>query len=104
MHKVTEDDGYGGEITRWVDGSHVDVAFSYDSSTEARIAQSQGIDNRFKVTVDKNQPLAYHDVFRRLDDGKIFRITSDGTDNTTPRRSALDMKCAEAEEWVPTNE
>lgn len=103
LHKITVDDDYGGEITQWVEGAHVDIAFEFDSSTEARIAQAQGVNNRFTLTVDRDQPIAFHDVFRRLDDGKVFRITNDGSENKTPKRSTLDMKQVEAEEWVLPN-
>lgn len=103
LHKITVDDGYGGETTQWVEGAHIDIAFSFDSSTEARVAQAQGVNNRYTLTVDKTVSLQYHDVFRRLSDGKVFRVTSDGTENETPDRSPLGMKQAEAEEWVLPN-
>lgn len=103
LHKITADDGYGGEITRWEEGAHVEIAFEFDSSTQARIAQAQGLNNRFILTVDRNQPIAFHDVFRRLSDGKIFRVTNDGSEYKTPARSTLDIKQVEAEEWSLPN-
>lgn len=99
LHKVTADDGYGGEITSWTEGAHVDVAFAFDGSTQARIAQAQGVENRYVITVDKSVSLEYHDVFRRSD-GKIFRVTSSGSDNKTPDSSVIDIRQAEAEEWT----
>ena len=35
---------------------------------------------------------------RRESDGKLFRITSDGTDKKTPGATALDMRVVTAEE------
>jgi hypothetical protein len=35
----------------------------------------------------------------RNSDGKIFRITSDGDDNHTPKSATLDMRQVSAEEW-----
>jgi hypothetical protein len=45
--------------------------------------------------------LQYHDVFRRLSDGKIFRVTSDGDDKFTPDTATLNMRQVTAEEWEP---
>ena len=47
--------------------------------------------------------LNYHDVFRRVRDGKIFRVTTDGDDKATPASAALDMRVVNAEEWEVTN-
>jgi hypothetical protein len=43
--------------------------------------------------------LDFHDVIMRIADGKIFRITSDGDDNKTPKSATLDMRQVSAEEW-----
>ena len=52
----------------------------------------------------KSMDLQYHDVFRRISDGKIFRVTSDGDDKYTPQRSSLNMRVVTAEEWeIPQN-
>ena len=103
MNKTTADDGYGGETTVWTDGSHFDAAIVFDNSIEARVAQAQGVTSRYTVTVPKDRMLEYHDVFRRLSDGKIFRVTSDGDDKYTPASATLNMRQVTAEEWTPTN-
>jgi hypothetical protein len=43
--------------------------------------------------------LQYHDIFRRVEDGKIFRVTSDGDDKKTPESATLNMREVTAEEW-----
>ena len=103
LNKTTQDDGYGGEITVWTDGAHFDAAIVFDSSTEGKIAQAQGVTSLYTVTTRKDRMLEYHDVFRRLSDGKIFRVTSDGDDKYTPASATLNMRQVTAEEWVPTN-
>lgn len=100
IHKISEDDGYGGERTRWVDGSHFDAAIMFDSSIEARTAQAQGVTSVYTVTVRRQKMLEYHDVFRRESDGKVFRVTSDGDDKYTPKSATLDMRQVTAEEFV----
>lgn len=104
INKSVQDDGYGGEETIWTDGAHFDAAIVFDSSIEARVAQSQGVTSRYTVTTAKNRVLRYHDVFRRLSDGKIFRVTSDGDDKYTPDSATLDMRQVTAEEWDLSDE
>jgi len=103
MHKTTEDDEYGGEITIWRDGASFDAAITFDTSMEARTAGAQGVTSLYTVTTRKNKVLEYHEVFRRLSDGKIFRVTSDGDDRYTPASATLNMRQVSAEEWEPTN-
>lgn len=101
MDKTTEPDGYGGEIKRWVDGAPFSAAIVFDSSMQERTAQAQGVSSLYTVTTRKNKQLKYHDVFRRLSDGKIFRVTSDGDDKYTPETATINMRQVTAEEWEP---
>jgi hypothetical protein len=102
MHKTTADDPYGGEsIVQWVDGASFKAAVAFNSSMEARIAQAQKVTSLYTVTTARSKVLEYHEVFRRLRDGKIFRVTSDGDDVYTPRAAGLDMRQVTAEEFLP---
>lgn len=97
-------DGYGGAKVAWVDSIKFDAAIILDTSTEARIAEKQGVTNLYTVTTKKNINLQYHDVFRRDSDKKVFRVTSDGDDKKTPRSASLNMRQVSAEEWELTDE
>lgn len=103
MDKQTREDGYGGFIVTWVDGARFDCAIVLDTSMEARTAEKQGVTALYTVTTPKNINLQYHDVMRRLSDGKIFRITSDGDDKHTPASAGLNMRQVAAEEWELPN-
>ena len=92
-------DGEGGFATEWVDGETFHGALVYDNTMQARIAEKQGVTALFTLTVDIKIPLEYHDVFRRISDGKIFRVTSDGDDKATPKGAGLDIRAVSAEEW-----
>lgn len=92
-------DGYGGTTTQWRDGAEFQAAIVLDNSTEARVAQAQGVHDVYTVTTRKNTVLEYHDVIRRLSDNKIFRVTSDGDDKATPNTATLSMRQVSAEEW-----
>lgn len=100
LDRHTESDGYGGYIARWVDGATFDAAVVLDNSTQARVAEAQGVHNLYTVTTIKALNLQHHDVFRRVDDNKIFRVTSDGDDKKTPNGAGLNMRQVSAEEWV----
>ena len=103
LDKTTESDGYGGFITHWVDGAEFKSAIVFDSSMTARVASVQGVTDLYTVTTRKAVVLNYHDVFRRVRDGKIFRVTSDGDDKATPASANLDMRVVNAEEWEVSN-
>ena len=102
LHKTTTDDPYGGDtLVKWVDGASFKAAVTFDTSVEARVGQAQGVSSLYTVTTARSKTLEYHEVFRRLRDGKIFRVTSDGDDVYTPRSAGLDMRQVTAEEYVP---
>ena len=102
MEKKREPDGEGGFLPAvWVDGVKFKAAITFDSSMQARTAEKDGVTSLYTVTVPKNAKLEYHDVIRRLEDGKVFRITSDGDDKMTPERASFQVIQVTAEEWIP---
>lgn len=105
LDKTTAPDGYGGYVSGYVDGAPFTAAITFDTSMEARVAERQGVTSVYTVTIGKEMTLEYHNVFRRIDDGKIFRVTSDGDDKHTPASASLNMRQVTAEEWeLPNNE
>lgn len=103
LDRKTVADGYGGFSTIWEDGASFKAAIVLDSSMQARVAAVQGVTGLHTVTTGKNINLQYHDVFRRVSDGKIFRVTSDGDDKKTPASASLNMRQVNAEEWRLTD-
>lgn len=104
INKQTVSDGYGGTTTAWIEGASFMAAIRLDSSMQARIAEQQGVTSLYTIITKKNITLEYHDVLRRVSDGKIFRVTSDGDDKHTPDLAALDMREVSAEEWEMPHE
>lgn len=100
MDKTTQSDGYGGVQTAWVEGAPIKAAIVFDTSMQARTAEKQGVTSLYTITTQKNIVLQYHDVFKRLRDGKIFRVTSDGDDKFTPASATLNMRQVTAEEMT----
>lgn len=103
IDKRTVPDGYGGYTTEWVEGAPFKSAIVIDSSIEAKRAEKEGVTGIYTVTTSKALNLQYHDVFKRLSDGKIFRVTSDGDDKKTPTSATLDMRQVSAEEFELPN-
>ena len=104
LNKTTADDGYGGVITTWTEGAKIQCAVQFNNSIQAKVGEAQGVSSVYTLTTRKNVNLQFHDVLRRVRDGKVFRITSDGDDLYTPASAGLDMRNVSAEEWMLPNE
>ena len=100
MDKTTQPDGYGGYISTYAEGAEFNAAIVFDSSMQARTAEKQGVTSLYTVTTSRALTLEYHDIFKRLRDNKVFRVTSDGDDKYTPASTALDMRQVTAEEFI----
>ena len=103
LNKNIVDDGEGGQITVWIPGYSFMAAVTQDDTTEMLIAQAQGVKGNFSVITAKNIRLPYHTVFRRVSDGRIYRITSDD-EFAPPSTSTLDIRGNRAEEYVLPDE
>lgn len=99
MQKTKVPDGEGGFYVVWTEGTHFNAAITFDSSMQARTAEKMGVTSLYTVTTAKNAMLDYHDVLKRLSDGKILRVTSDGDDVQTPVISSFQYRQVTAEEW-----
>ena len=100
IDKRTVKDGMGGYITEYVEGVDFEAAIVLDNSIQARIAEKQGVTGLYTITTSKALNLQYHDIFKRVSDGKVFRVTSDGDDKKTPASATLNMRQVSAEEFT----
>ena len=100
LEKSRIPDGEGGWVTAWVDGMEFQAAITYDTSIQARVAESGGMKATYTITTDKSMPLDFHDVFRRNRDGQVFRVTSQGDDKRTPETATFQVSQVAAEEWA----
>lgn len=100
LNKSSVPDGYGGRRDIWQESDFdFDAAIVFDTSLEARRAEKEGVTSLYTVTTEKSIKLEYRDVFKRISDNKIFRVTSDGDDKYTPASATLNMRQVTAEEW-----
>ena len=92
-------DGEGGWTTGWADGPGFQAAIVRNSSLAARVAEREGLTNVYTVTTAPNARLEFHDVFKRLSDGQVFRVTSNADDMATPKVATFQFQQVSAEEW-----
>lgn len=99
MDKTTMPDGYGGVITKWVEGSPIEATVEETQTTGAEIARGLTEKKTFTLFTKSTVFLQRGDAIKRLSDGQSFIITSDA-ENRTPNSSNLNMRRCEAEETV----
>ena len=103
LNHIREDDEYGSSVEYWTDGSVCDATIIKNTTTEATIAEREGVKEIFTVVTRKGFRMEYHDVFRRLSDGQIFRVTSNTVDSEAPEASTVKIAKVTAEKWVLPN-
>ena len=99
MDRTTQPDGIGGFTHVWKQGAAFQAAIVKDNTTEALVAEKQGVTEVYTVTFAKSVPMEYHDVFKRLSDCAVFRATSNVTDSKTPKVASFQFGQVRAERW-----
>lgn len=99
LDKQSVSDGMGGIKRTWVEGAQFDANANLDTSMQARIGAVQGVTGLYTITTTRAVSLQPLEVCKRLRDGKIFRVKSDGDDKATPASATLDMRQVSAEEY-----
>lgn len=102
MNKSKVSDGEGGFTTEWTEGAEILAAITYNTSMSALIAQKEGVTSTYTITTYKENELDFHDVIKRVKDGRIFRVTSEAGDIVAPAISSLNMAQVTAEKWELT--
>ena len=100
MDRKTRSDGMGGFVSGWSEGAVIKGAVGKDNTLEARIAEQEGMKQVYTITTYGNVKLQFHDVLKRISDGKIFRVTGENKDNVSPAVASFSMAQVSAEEWV----
>ena len=100
LNHVRTDDDFGGYKEAWQPGATFRAAIGKDSSPEMKVAEKEGLSEAFTVVVDQSFHLDFHDVFKRLSDNSIFRVTSRTTDSTAHPASTVKIAVVTAERWV----
>ena len=101
LNHVRTDDPYGGYKETWTEGATFQSAIAKNQTTEQQIAEKQGISESFTVVVAEGFTLDYHDAFKRVKDGEIFRVTSRTADSVAHPQSTVRIAKVTAERWSP---
>ena len=99
LNHVRTDDGYGGYSDAWTEGATFKAAIAKNGSPEVLVAEQQNLSELFTVVVEQGFTLDYHDVFKRVSDGSIFRVTSRTQDSTAHPASTVKIAKVTAERW-----
>lgn len=102
MEKQRTPDGAGGFLVQWAEGAQFEAAVVMDQTMQARVAEKDGVTSVYTVTTRRATLLEYHDVFKRISDGAVFRVTSNGSDKQSPNFGTLDIAQVTAEKWELT--
>ena len=104
LDRVKTSDGVLGFRSVWTDGDAFRALVKKDTSTEARLAEKQGVTEVYTVVTARGFGLEYHDVFRRLKDGAVFRVTANQRDSEAPDASSVQIGKVSAERWELPND
>lgn len=103
INRQIVDDGLGGQKVIYTEGAEFNAAIVLNNSIQAKVAEKQGVTGVYTITFPKLLRLQYHDIFKRVSDGQVFRVT-DKDDSHTPDSSSLDMRTTTVEEYSLTDE
>ena len=99
LTKLMVSDGEGGWNTSWTDSHAFSAAIHRIGESDTINADKPSLDEAFEVTTRKDFSLGFHDVFRRVSDGKTFRVTSDAEDRVTPDAATFAFRRVTAQAW-----
>ena len=99
MEKTRVSDGIGGWVTTWTEGAQFQGAILKNNTIQAKVAEKDGMEEVYTITVERGVPIVFHDVVKRLSDGQIFQITSEPKDNQSPQFSAINFGQFTARAW-----
>lgn len=98
LNAETSSDGQGGETKLFGVQLEFDASAVYNGSSLIPIADSEKTSNNYTIITHKDVVLKHPMIVRRIKDGKLFLIVSDGEDNNTPKVATLNMRAVQATE------
>ena len=102
IEKKRTPDGQGGTTVKWSEGAAFMAAVTKDTTLAAVVAEKQGVTEVYTVTTKPGVGLEFHEVFKRLEDGAVFRVTSNAIDSKPPKGATFAFEQVRAERWTLT--
>ena len=100
---VTSDDAFGSATKSYRVGASIDAAIIKNSTTEAIVAEKQGVEEIFTLVTHSGSMLDYHSIVRRDSDKEYFIVTSREVDSKAPAQSTVQISKVNAERWKVPN-
>lgn len=98
IDETSVSDGFGGFDTAWTDGAEIQVAIVQPHDGSQTIANAIVGKQSITITTGTNITLKRDKYFRRVRNGKTYRIDHDNTDKLTPDDSELQWRVTTATE------
>lgn len=95
--KTRVPNGMGGYDEAYTDGAEFSGSLVTDTSTEARVAEKQGVTSLYTLTMPLDVPLDYNDRFKDTETGTEYRITSRAKEKQTPTVASFQFQQFSAE-------
>lgn len=83
----------------YIPGAAFVAAFNKIASTEAIVAERQGMNEQYVVTIPRTFTLTKGDVIRRESDQATFLVKSNSKDSESPDASTIQIAKVTAERW-----
>ena len=99
IDKVTADDAYGSATMGYRKGASISATIIKNNSTEAVVAEKQGVSEIFTIVTPSGSLLDYHSIIRRDSDKEYFIVTSREKDSVAPAMSTVQISKVNAERW-----
>lgn len=96
---ASRSDGMGGTQPVWVKLETFSAAFVYGRTEVGPRGERTCARDICAVIVDRAQALQFHDVIRRIWDGALFRVISNGEEHDTPPGAGLQLRQVRVERW-----
>lgn len=97
MEKTRVPGSEGGYVTTWSEGTEFINHQALNTSTEAQIAEKQGISSIYEALVERDFPIEYGDYFKDRVTGFVYRVTSRPEEKQAPKSASFALKYFTAE-------
>lgn len=97
MEKTRVPGSEGGYVTTWSEGAEFINHQALNTSTEAQIAEKQGISSIYEALVERDLPIEYGDYFKDKETGAVYRVTSRPEEKQAPKSASFALKYFTAE-------
>lgn len=101
MTKVKVPDDFDVLRDEYVDGASFRAGITTNNSNEAQIARQSGLKTIYTIVHPITMELSQNDRVKRVKDGRVYRITSNSADMTTPSVAQVKFSQVTAEVVTP---